>query len=802
MAPSAPSANNSPAKKTSAPEKKYKCQFCNRAFSRSEHRSRHERSHTKERPFKCLKCRSTFVRRDLLLRHDRTVHAKDGGIPLVAEGRKRGSGAGVQKQSPAPAPSKRSITIDPATLEQIEASSDGMVDLETAAMLMTDFQHKAAAAVSGQANDRPESDRSFSPGHGSLLEPPVSYLSGNATLPQMPWDSFDSKPSGFASHESGPGSLPLPSLLHRHGPVGDVLAPSLHSLVNSLPVSGNSTPNALSPYPSMTGPVSPVNYRRSPGPSQVLTLPKAPQIANDIERNMVIERIRNADTVGALPDTFQLPSTAALNRYLSTYFNLYHPHLPFLHQQSFKPSMTSPPLLLAVLSIGALYTFEREHAFMLHVGSKVLVNQFLQHKENFDSRKCPLWSMQSTLLNMVFESWSGDPKGLEWTCSIKSLLANMVAGNRYQLKVRMEAREGVQPTKEEWIEDESCRRTYYAVYIFFGMLTLTFNHTPAVSFDEFVNLDLPSTESLWNLDVNDEEAWRRSLPLANSFTVREAHDSLFQGTQTRYSAFATRVLINALFLQVWNHMRSYEALQDVVNGYKLRLALETWESSLELCEPETIVVPLSTPHKGHPLIFNSMAVYRNTCARLEVDLKSIQEALRYHSSYEVAAAMTVAREKVRRTPEMNKVIQQCFECIEIAAIQGINWVAKTSATNWSVEHPLCGLDLMVILSLWLYRLEHDDEPASEAELALYNKVRNLFDDDAVEAFGKLSSTVARVWGNILDGVVVWGITKLMGESFKLHSQALVGYEDSLRVAKDQPIHPMPTKTLASVGTAY
>lgn len=46
------------------------------------------------------------------------------------------------------------------------------------------------------------------------------------------------------------------------------------------------------------------------------------------------------------------------------------------------------------------------------------------------------------------------------------------------------------------------------------------------------------------------------------------------------------------------------------------------------------------------------------------------------------------------------------------------------------------------------------------------------------------------------------ITKLMGESFKLHSQALVGYEDSLRVAKDQPIHPMPTKTLASVGTAY
>ncbi|KAJ5894595.1 hypothetical protein N7495_006286 [Penicillium taxi] len=770
MAPAASGTANSPAKKASAPEKKYKCQFCNRAFSRSEHRSRHERSHTKERPFKCLKCRSTFVRRDLLLRHDRTVHAKDGGIPLVAEGRRRGGG--VQKSTPA-APPKPSITIDPATLEHIEASSDGMVDLETAAMLMTDFQHKAAAAATGQASERSES---LSPGNGSF-EP---YLSGNATLPQMPWDTLVSS----ADH-------PMHAL-GRHGLTGDML---------SLPISGNSTPNALSPYPSMTGPVSPVNYRRSPGPSQALTLAKAPQIHDELERNMVVERVQGADTLGALPDTFQLPGTQILNRYLSTYFNLYHPHLPFLHQQSFSPAVVAAPLLLSVLSIGALYTFEREHAFMLHVGAKVLVNQFLQQKENFDSRKCPLWLMQSTLLNMVFESWSGDPKGLEWTCSIKSLLANMVAGNRYQLKLRTAARQGMYPSREDWIEDESCRRTYFAVYIFFGMLTLTFNHTPAMSFDEFDNLELPSSETLWNLDAADEESWHRRAP-TNTLTVREAHDYLFQGEQTRYSAFATRVLINALFLQVWNHKRSFEALQDVVTEYKLRLALETWESSLDVCESETIVVPLSTPQKGHPLIFNSMAMYRNTRARLEVDLKSIQEAMRYHSSYEVAAAMTVAREKVKRSQEMNKVIQQCFECIEIAAVQGINWVAKTSATNWSVEHPLCGLDLMVILSLWLYRLEHDDEPATEAEMALYNKVRNLFDDDAIDAFGKLSSTVARVWGNILDGVVVWGITKLMGESFKLHSQALIGYEDSLRVAKDQPIHAVSTKSLASIGTAY
>ncbi|PGH02017.1 hypothetical protein AJ79_07755 [Helicocarpus griseus UAMH5409] len=804
MAPATSSSSNPPAKKaTAAPEKKYKCQFCNRAFSRSEHRSRHERSHTKERPFKCLKCRSTFVRRDLLLRHDRTVHAKDGGVPLVTEGRRRGGQKGSTTSN---TPSKPSITIDPAALGQIEASSDGMVDLETAAMLMTDFQHKAAAAATNQNNDGDGRDPTYSPDRAVILEPSVGYLSGNATLPQMPWDTFmpDVKSHSISSSESSRNNPHHQSSIDRHSMGTDSLTPALHSLVNSLPVSGNSTPNAFSPYPSMTGPVSPVNYRRSPGPSQALTLPRAPQIANDAERDAIIDRVRSSDALGSLPDSFQLPSTAALNRYLTTYFNLYHHHLPFLHQESFAPSTVSIPLLLAVLSIGALYTFEREHAFMLHIGSKVLVNQFLQHKENFDSRKCPLWAMQSTLLNMIFESWSGDPKGLEWTCSIKSLLANMVAGNRYQLKLRIDAREGAQPTRQEWIEDEGCRRTYYAVYIFFGMLTLTFNHTPAISFDEIESLELPSSESMWNLEISNEDAWRRSLGSSPVVTVREAHDSLFRGESLRYSAFATRVMINALFLQVWSHKRSFQALQDVVTEFKLRLAIEAWENSLELCEPETIVVPLSTPQKSHPLIFNSMAVYRNTRARLEVDLKSIQEALRYHSSYEVAAAMTVAREKVKRSQEMNKVIQQCFECIEIAAIQGINWVAKTSATNWSVEHPLCGLDMMVILSLWLYRLEHDEEQATEAEMAIYNKVRNLFDDDAVDAYGSnLSSTVARVWGNILDGVVVWGITKLMGESFKLHAQALVGYEDSMvTTTSEHTLEPMPTQGLASVGTAY
>ncbi|KAL1847353.1 hypothetical protein VTK73DRAFT_10378 [Phialemonium thermophilum] len=757
------------------PERKYKCQFCNRAFSRSEHRSRHERSHTKERPFKCMKCRSTFVRRDLLLRHDRTVHAKDGGVPLHSDGKRRGG----PKARSVSGPAKSSIAIDTSALEQIEASSDGVFDVETAAMLVADLHHKATAAAGRSSSSAYDGSPSmaYAQSGPAVVEPSSSYAASG--VPMQQWDGFVPHPaSGPKGHPIASGvsaSFDSPHSQASHAPPSgghgvNGLVPALQTMIDSLPPSAAGTSAPQSPYQS--------HRTHTPVDTSASGL-RPPQVASDEERIMILDNIRRENDDRAMLDGFRLPSLQSLNRFLSTYFSMFHHHLPFLHPASFEPTQVSPALLLSVLSIGALYAFDREQAYILHIGSKVLVNQFLQNRENFSSRKCPLWTMQSSLLNMIFASWSGDPKGLEWACSIKSLLANMVAGNRYELKLRQDARGGRAPTRSEWVEDEGCRRTYYAVYIFFGLLTLTYNHTPAISFNEFEDLQLPSTEGLWNLRVADEAVWQEQLRLSPSVTFMEAHDNLFQGETLKYSAFATRVMINALFLEVWYHKRSPEALQDVVTEYKLRLALETWEKSLDRCEPE-MTVPLSAPHKGHPLIFNAKALFRNARARLEVDLKTVQEALRYHDSYEVAAAMSGARDKVKRSTEMIKVIQECYDCIETAVLQGVRWVARTSPTSWSIEHPLCGMDLMIILSLWLYRLEHDEEPATEEELVMYNKVRQLFDKDPEEAYiSHLSSIVARLWGSMLDEVVVWGIARLMGESFRLHSQALIGYVDDV-----------------------
>lgn len=376
------------------------------------------------------------------------MHAKDGGVPLHSEVKRR---TAAPKTSPKVGPAKRSIELDTATLEQIEASSDGMVDLERAAMLITDLHHKATAAMANQDDAVDEPATPYSPDHATMFDTSVPFLSSAVPLPQMPWESFmtqsviepkahsiSSSLSGSQDSQLSQLSFPSASTVHPHSNLlppmlddryRDTLAPSLQGLSAGMPLSEPSTPNGLSPYPFMhEGPVSPVDYRRSPGPSQPLSLPKAPQIQSDEEYDIIHETMSKCDEETRTQVSSHFQTRGDVNSCLSAYFSLFHHHLPFLHPESFKPSEVSAPLLLAVLSIGALYTFDQDKAYVLHIGSKLLVSQFLQNKETFSSRKCPLWMMQSTLLNMIFASWSGDPKGLEWSCSIKSLLANVSLG--------------------------------------------------------------------------------------------------------------------------------------------------------------------------------------------------------------------------------------------------------------------------------------------------------------------------------------------------------------------------------------
>ena len=349
-------------------------------------------------------------------------------MPLVSEVRRK-----ANAKTAAAASKKRAVAVDTSALEQIEANSEGMLDIETAAMLMTDLHSKA---------HEEDASTPYSPDHTTMFDNAAPYLANGLQMPQMPWENFvphsvnpahpiSSTVSG--SHDSQLSQLSFPSASHvhqhQHLAMMDHYAASdaMGPLDHAMEASGSNTPNGrgLSPFPFLLGPVSPVDYRRSPGPSQVLTSPKAPQITTDEDFQALSSKIEKDEVVQSLQLTIDLQNRTEVNNTLAAYFNLYHHHLPFLHPESFKPMDVPVPLLLGVLSIGALYRFNHDQAGKLHGWSKMLVNEYVYSREDFSSRKCPLWAMQTTLLNMIFASWSGDATGIEWACSIRGLLSNV-----------------------------------------------------------------------------------------------------------------------------------------------------------------------------------------------------------------------------------------------------------------------------------------------------------------------------------------------------------------------------------------
>lgn len=61
--------------------RQHRCSICGQTFARTEHLTRHERSHRGDKPFQCNHCDFQFCRKDLLKRHVGRLHPHEVGNP-------------------------------------------------------------------------------------------------------------------------------------------------------------------------------------------------------------------------------------------------------------------------------------------------------------------------------------------------------------------------------------------------------------------------------------------------------------------------------------------------------------------------------------------------------------------------------------------------------------------------------------------------------------------------------------------------------------------------------------------------
>ncbi|KAK9449295.1 uncharacterized protein V1518DRAFT_415608 [Limtongia smithiae] len=484
------------------------------------------------------------------------------------------------------------------------------------------------------------------------------------------------------------------------------------------------------------------------------------------------------DPSGTLLADVALPPDASLELHLAAYFLAHHPFHPFLHLPTFAPHTAPRPLLLAVLSLGAL-SANKTLASRLHVASKTMVNARID-TDGFSSRTAPLWVAQTVLLNTAFAAWSGDPRGLEFACSVKSFLANLACGLRHEL-LRRPPRPPITlvPAEDgDWIKLEAMRRTYFAIYVFFANLTALFNFPPAIANAEPAAIALPC----------DESVWAGTAPLTPSLppTFRAAIDMTLRRMPTRLSPFGRRVLASALFIDSWA-ARSAGLLFPPCPE-QLDAALTSFR---HVIRPDmTSPPPASTAAKADStlcLVRAADAVW--DLARLAFDLSPLEEALRSHEITEIVHALKAAATHLVRSvaatnsgspaPPPEFLVAQA----ELAADVLFPHDGDGELPPGGIEDVLVGWKCAVYLTLWLRRLELDmasagAAAADERELAVLRRLRRvqtfeLRQEPPVErpANERVSVFVAWWWARKGAQQVVggWGIRAVLREAASVYA---------------------------------
>lgn len=79
------------------------------------------------------------------------------------------------------------------------------------------------------------------------------------------------------------------------------------------------------------------------------------------------------DVSQLLPPNFHLPSRHALTRYITSYFNGFHSHMPFIHVPTWNVNEQPNELIFGVAAIGAQYCFEKKVSEHLFYAGKAVV---------------------------------------------------------------------------------------------------------------------------------------------------------------------------------------------------------------------------------------------------------------------------------------------------------------------------------------------------------------------------------------------------------------------------------------------
>ncbi|KAJ5653267.1 hypothetical protein N7490_000270 [Penicillium lividum] len=783
------------------------CNHCGRGFRRTEHLERHVRTHTKEKPFICF-CGSAFTRRDLLKRHNRITHqdaltSPDSQPALKADQRPHSVTPAAVPHYDAPARPVGSIP-ESSPVHQWPATQHGHVSYLSPS-------HGGMMPSHPTAHSAPDSHPGMH--DPAMLQAAQLLLPGDYQAPALPYLPEDL--NHFQEFTHFLDSIGLPAeWLPAEGEAAQIQDVGLEDVQRppqtqeqSRPANPREESRGDSPFRSWLPSV--------PRGDQSLTSlsDTEPPHANKSSRFNVSEdqRFRLAasleDFRNVIPD-FTLPSRHTLTRYLTSYFEGFHPHIPFIHIPTFRFNECSPELILAMMTIGAQYRFEHRTAERIfHVSKAVLYERMSResqvaaqgysvpvggpYSESRKGQRSTLVSSTSRQMEVIrcllvlmgYATW--ERAGLvQEALQLQAQLVQML--REASLTEPPSDPHALSTDWYEWADQESVRRTKLISFCFIHIHSIAYNAYPSLRSSE-IHMRLPCSTKEWTAtNAAEWEAAQRERGPQQLF-FQDALTLLLQKSRSAVplnpipSPIGNYILLHGLLqrihivseLSLPNGNHSTSLPTEELN--KIERALRSWTTVWQQA-PESSL----DPHNANgPIPFTSSALLGLAYVRLSLNLGPYRR-LETRDPLIIASAL-YRSPKPERSYRLIPALIYAAHALSIPVRLGIDHIARSQAFFWSVRHSLASLECAVLLSKWLFTLAEaaPDQALSENESRILRWTQCIVEeafssidlDDESEAPpnlepASLGMAVLRLWARLFKRNAQWPFINTLGQSLE------------------------------------
>ncbi|KAJ5557087.1 hypothetical protein N7494_001002 [Penicillium frequentans] len=496
---------------------------------------------------------------------------------------------------------------------------------------------------------------------------------------------------------------------------------------------------------------------------------------------------------------FVFPSKYVLCRYIEGFFTGSHGHLPFLHLPTVSIASLSPPLILAIIAMGAQYRFESQRAACFFRASKSLIDNYISvHALPSSSSKprtktdvaCSQKNRLEILQSQIILSTLGIWGHRDLLNESMSMTAQMDQAFRDGGLLNDDYSES--ETWNTWIQKEGRRRTTFTAYMLSNNQSILYNLPPKMLNSELTSVCLPCPEELWKASSATEwKTLRSKQPPCVPFGT--AYARLFRSKQNQrrrpsLSSFGNLILIHGIFQHIflaWELTSSTSPTTELTalpleTLSKFHTALRRWQRSWEAASDPSTITP-SSP-KG-PLGFNATAIFRIACIRLHLNLGPHRKLETWNA--ETIANSFLSAPKPPQSPQVYHAVLQSIHALSIPVRLGIEYVARTQTLTWSTIHSLCNLECALFLCKWLETLAvhpedlHADTKRLLRIIASVLREADLAAPNTVDSGGnggqqlrQMGAVVVQLLSEILKGEHVFGMMRVFCEALRMYAGLL------------------------------